>query len=197
MNLPRRLTDEERERILDLQSEVKRAVALWAVSTSRASESYLLDSVQPENFRFESPIEALFWVWWQLVSNGDHSVLLARQHRVTIEERQYRLDFAVLPGVPFDRFGRMWGRPLQIAVELDGHEFHERTPAQVESRDQRDRDLARAGWRVMHFSGREFNRNPMQVVHEVWSEASNHIISLMLEFERWHDRNQAELARLR
>lgn len=48
-------------------------------------------------------------------------------------------------------------------------DYHERTRAQVRHRDRRDRDLQAAGWRLMHFSGSEFHRNPAKCVDEVWS----------------------------
>ena len=51
-----------------------------------------------------------------------------------------------------------------IAVELDGHDFHERTKEQVTYRNQRDRLLQAAGWAVFHFSGSELYRGQMECV---------------------------------
>jgi very-short-patch-repair endonuclease len=62
-----------------------------------------------------------------------------------IEGQKYCVDFVVTPRT--ERKG--W---IPIAVELDGHAFHERTPAQVSHRDSRDRALQRAGWKVFHLT---------------------------------------------
>lgn len=61
-------------------------------------------------------------------------------------------------------------KPL-VAVELDGHEFHERTKAQVASRNTRDADLQMAGWTVFHFSGSEVVRDPLTCAQRVFDFA--------------------------
>jgi very-short-patch-repair endonuclease len=95
----------------------------------------------------ESPIERLFHQTWrervpQIQLIPEYAVLGGRYH----------LDFAY--------------PPAKIAIELDGYDFHT-------SRDQfthdrrRGRDLDRAGWRVLHFSGREINQDVVRCVNEV------------------------------
>jgi very-short-patch-repair endonuclease len=61
----------------------------------------------------------------------------------------------------------------RIAIELDGHDFHERTREQVIHRNKRDRDLQADGWLVWHVSGSEFNSSPESVVREIYDRASN------------------------
>lgn len=46
-----------------------------------------------------------------------------------------------------------------IAVECDGHDFHERTPEQAEHDKKRDRYFAEVGQVVLRFTGREINRD--------------------------------------
>lgn len=115
-------------------------------------------SAAPRVSLAESPIEAVFWVWWQMFAaaspyNGMFMPDLVPQWNVSAGGATYRLDFAVFPGM--------------LAVELDGHQFHERTREQVEYRNRRDRDLGTDGWFVMHFSGSEVARDPQRVVREV------------------------------
>lgn len=55
----------------------------------------------------------------------------------------------------------------RIAIECDGHEFHERTPDQAERDRSRDRALTADGWIVLRFTGREIWRDPFAVVNEV------------------------------
>ena len=62
-----------------------------------------------------------------------------------------------------------------IAVELDGHDFHEKTKAQVAYRNRRDRDLQSAGWTIFHFSGSELFREPCNCVREVMDFAARKI----------------------
>lgn len=78
---------------------------------------------------------------------------LVPQEPVTISGRAYRLDFRVLPAdilalheLATDRLAF-----LRLAVEVDGHQWHERTRQQVEYRNRRGRDLQTAGRRVFHF----------------------------------------------
>lgn len=60
-------------------------------------------------------------------------------------------------------------RIAMLAVECDGHEFHERTKEQVRSGHKRDHVLRLAGIETVHLSGSEITRNPLacgQVVAE-------------------------------
>lgn len=60
----------------------------------------------------------------------------------------YRLDVAVFVG------------PHKFAVELDGHDWHERLKEQVARDKARDRALTMAGWRVLRFAGSEVWADP-------------------------------------
>lgn len=114
----------------------------------------------------ESPLEELFWLWWNAAmvheSIADR-IALQPQAEVSVGWRRYRLDFVVEPIAP-ELLPAGW---TPIAVELDGHAFHERTPEQVATRDSRDRALQSAGWRVFHFSFKEFTTRPVECVDEV------------------------------
>ena len=107
--------------------------------------------------RTESPIEAIFWIWWSTIEaltlDQCFPFSLVPQHEVQCDGTVYRLDFAI--------------PEYLIAVELDGHEFHEKTKEQVTYRNQRDRQLQAAGWTVFHFSGSELYRGQVDVVTSV------------------------------
>ena len=130
----------------------------------------------------ESPLEAVFDLWWMVVLSWDDDCLLIPQKPVEVNGHFYRLDFAVESSKK-----HQWARAHdlglvepQIAVELDGHEFHERTKEQVAYRNHRDRDLQANGWTVIRFSGSEMNRNPEDAVRHVYDRA----MRLFWEFER-------------
>ena len=54
----------------------------------------------------------------------------------------------------------------RVAVECDGHEFHERTPKQAEHDKKRDRFFARERITVLRFTGREINRDAARCARE-------------------------------
>ena len=63
------------------------------------------------------------------------------QHDVTLEGRNVRLDFALVP---------TGASGPKLAIELDGHGFHSSKEA-LESDASRDRALGRAGWTPIRF----------------------------------------------
>jgi very-short-patch-repair endonuclease len=70
---------------------------------------------------------------------------------------RYRLDFALIH--LRHAFGKR--RSCQpIAIECDGHDFHERTKEQAEHDKERDRELQASGWAVARFTGSEIFRDP-------------------------------------
>lgn len=73
-----------------------------------------------------------------------HGVQIIPQHVVG----RYRIDLAVI-----------WWRSsvgqIRLAVECDGHDFHEKTKDQARRDKLRDRELLTAGWPVMRFTGSE------------------------------------------
>ena len=107
----------------------------------------------------ESPIESMFYLTWigmgRIESRAYPELAeLKMQCAIRANGRDYRVDGAIPLGM--------------IAVELDGHEFHERTPEQVAYRNQRDRDLQLAGWVVLHFSGREVFQDPWKCANQLF-----------------------------
>jgi len=125
------------------------------------------------NRRFESPMEAVFAIWWTF-STGlvfrepKYALRAIEQREVTAGKELFRVDFQVVPRDPLMLVaGIRLGCPMKIAVELDGHDFHERTKEQVMHRNHRDRRLQADGWVVMHMSGSELLKRPIPCVLEV------------------------------
>lgn len=133
----------------------------WMAEETR---DYLEYKANQNDKCFKSPIEMAFWLAWlthiwieTITGTGPGSLFPLVQHETQANGRQYRLDFAFVDAA----IG------LKIAVELDGHDFHERTPEQVDSRNTRDADLHLAGWDVFHFSGRQILSDPSSCVGRV------------------------------
>lgn len=140
--------------------------------------------------RSESPLELLFWLWFGALdlanahgAPGD-LIYLSTQEPVQLQGENFRIDFVI----HVTEFA--WSRAVEagvmklplIAVEVDGHAFHERTPAQVAHRDRRDRLLQQAGWTVFHYSWTEFTKTPEHCIQEVYDFASNAAINLMRQY---------------
>lgn len=148
-----------------------------------------------EDSDIESPIEAVFLAWWIIetanrgLSHDPLGLELCRQHSVALsDDKNYRLDFVVVPDDKdewFEASNKGIHYP-DIAVELDGHEWHERTKEQVAYRNQRDRALQAEGWKVFHFSGSEAVRRPLECVTEVMDFANGAL---------WQMRRQLRAAR--
>lgn len=51
-----------------------------------------------------------------------------------------------------------------VAIECDGHEWHEKTKEQAARDKKRDRDLQKRFGAVLHFTGSEIYRDPSQCV---------------------------------
>lgn len=133
---------------------------------------------------FQSPLEEAFYEWWYVVREVETRVYtffdrigLIPQKEITCAGKKYRLDFMLDFHGQTDasRYSLTAnGHPaLNVGVELDGHEFHERTKEQVALRDRRDRALQKAGWKIFHYSGSEFYRNPVRCVSEVYEYADD------------------------
>lgn len=54
----------------------------------------------------------------------------------------------------------------RLALELDGHEFHERTKEQASMDKKRDRELTRDGWKILRFTGSEIWNRPIEAMWE-------------------------------
>lgn len=93
----------------------------------------------------------------QLPTSTD--LLLVAQY--VVPNLAYRIDFAVFV---IDQKGEVVGK---IAVEMDGHEFHERTKEQAKRDKSRDRKLVAAGWSVLRFTGSEIWANARKCATEV------------------------------
>lgn len=87
------------------------------------------------------------------------SFWLVPQWPILVDGNSYRLDFAVFPDSDT--------KCPPFAIELDGHDFHERTKAQAARDRSRDRALSKAGWRVLRFTGSELWRDPTRCARDM------------------------------
>ena len=109
----------------------------------------------------ESPMEALFHGAYMMARPH---LMLPPEPIVRFQQQvklgQYRADFlfTVKPEA---------GGQKELVVEIDGHDFHERTKQQAARDKARDRWMTGAGYVVIRFTGSELWANPFAVVTEV------------------------------
>ena len=109
----------------------------------------------------DSPMESLFWAAWQLMkphAYGAGGVVLDEKRQAPIGK--YRADF--LFSLKDEK-----GVSQRLVIEIDGHDFHERTKQQAAHDKARDRYMTGESYHVMRFTGSEVYANPFKCVNEV------------------------------
>jgi len=82
-------------------------------------------------------------IWFDHSTGDWKSPLILPQCHVSTGGVRYRVDFALIC------------QSVKVAIELDGHDFHERTKQQAKRDKSRDRALSREGWNVVRYTGSE------------------------------------------
>lgn len=55
----------------------------------------------------------------------------------------------------------------KLAIECNGYKWHKQDKEQIEKDIERDKYLAKKGWRVLHFSGVQIRRNIKGCINEI------------------------------
>lgn len=120
----------------------------------------------------ESPIEMIFDVAFNLTSimatrckNIPISFWLQSQAPVKCNNKNYRADF-MFNTEEYDLCDIKFENDYKLIIECDGHDFHEKTKAQVTKNNERDMDLKKAGYDVIHFNGSQIFNNPMKCAND-------------------------------
>lgn len=129
----------------------------------------------PMNGRtIESPLEQIFLIEWKF---KEHERCLRFPFKLWPQfyseklTGKYFIDFLVsfFPGAS-DRFGKDLVYKAEftprLGIEIDGHEFHEKTKRQVEYQKGRERFLVSRGWKILRFAGTEIFHDPGKCVDE-------------------------------
>jgi very-short-patch-repair endonuclease len=110
----------------------------------------------------ESPIEARLAV--HLFSEIQDETMCALMPQVSIG--QYRVDFTITSH-PAEK------EKINLVIECDGHDFHERTKEQAARDKKRDRELVAEGWQVLRFTGSEIWNDPRGCVAQIYKIIDN------------------------
>lgn len=97
----------------------------------------------------------------------------------------YRVDFGL-------RVRPIWQErdELKLAIECDGHQFHERTKEQAARDKERTRALFAAGWVVVPFTGRQITTSPAKCAGQIADIVNKHFGDKVVEqvYESWSRR---------
>lgn len=108
-----------------------------------------------------SPIEQIFLMEWKFSHLEErHDVVSEPQGKVRTQQGEYVVDFLV-------RHRSIGKSTTDFVIELDGYEFHERTPQQATRDRRRERAIIRSGMTVLRFSGHEIVKDARGCSREV------------------------------
>lgn len=112
----------------------------------------------------------------ELFLKGDWNRMEARHCSIApqFEIGEYRVDFCLSFSGDNDDECR-----FSIVVECDGHEWHERTPAQAQRDKARDRAIQAEGFLIMRFTGSEIWRDAQRCADEVFKAAEREMYRRM------------------
>jgi len=163
-----------KETVEEFQGEIKK----YGLSGNSPYDISMLGKIASDFLKCQSPIEAIFYLefiktfpslFGADVSDISNDILkecgadileIKPQFEIETEGLKYRADFAIVVGL--EKGGGKF-----ILIELDGHQFHEKTNAQAQRDKFRDRMLQKAGYPVLHFTGSEVYGAPEKVMAEI------------------------------
>lgn len=131
----------------------------------RFANEYGFDSIG------ESPIEKLFYFAFSLYrfvkGNADREFekYLCIESQYEIQRttgKKYFADFYLTHEY-------MESEKHGLIIECDGHDFHEKTKQQVVYRNNRDLELKKMGYDILHFSGSQIYQNPIKCASDVYN----------------------------
>ena len=121
----------------------------------------------------ESPIEqvmALNLLTFKVIVEKVHRSMdwleiidIANQVPIKVDDKTYRVDFLLKVAINVNnkKFYKNY------IIECDGHDYHEKTKAQVTHGNRKERNLRTAGYDVVRFSGSEIFKKGMECVTDV------------------------------
>jgi len=163
------------DRVLEVLEQAQRDAAEEAAERAREDVDCYF-GVRSTSAKM-TPIEHLF-----LIAIAPYSIREPEGYFVDcqVSVGKYRVDFVVTFAYRKD------AAPVRVAVECDGHDFHEKTKEQAEHDKKRDRHLTSQGYAVMRFTGRELWRDPFACADEVVDYTQN--VMYEREMERFESR---------
>lgn len=140
------------EMLPDKAKEIYCEFCAYAINSGKDYLIKNLKKLSIDYSRCKSPIETIFCMAFDIIAcfrDPDHWYLDKQYEVVVDDNKRYYLDFAYI------------GNNFKIAIECDGHDFHQKTKEQVCYGNDRDYELQRLDFYVFHFSGSEIFNDPL------------------------------------
>ncbi|MDQ0062353.1 endonuclease domain-containing protein [Paenibacillus harenae] len=107
---------------------------------------HLYETINAIERNIESPIERI-------------AALEALKFRDTAGEITYKI-MSQYPVGPYKADVVVTGPDKKVAIECDGHEFHEKTKSQAARDKKRDREFQKEGYIILRYTGSEIVNDP-------------------------------------
>lgn len=129
------------------------------------------DSILETVSECESPIEKIFFIAFEVTKElrsneipKDYlDILTLPQYPISYENHEYYADFMIiLENINDSR------KSVDLIIECDGHDFHERTKEQVKHDNERTLILKKHGEDVLRFSGSQIYNEPVKCANDVF-----------------------------
>jgi len=134
------------------ESPLERLFALTMVAPAVGSNYFWLQA---------EPCEA-GWLHGEVIGAEHIEYRIEANPTIEANGHKYRPDFLFSFYIPL-----CYEAAFRFGVEIDGHDFHEKTKSQAEHDNQRDRALLAVDLRLLRFTGREIAFNLRKVCHEI------------------------------
>jgi very-short-patch-repair endonuclease len=156
-----------KEKDFPVAANVREELLAMADYIANSWYSDVIDEFQVN--KIESPLEQIFYAYWKLGKYNEEFCL-----RPQFKIASYRVDFYVDPSKYFIEILKAPAEYLQeipqIVIELDGHQWHEKDPIQVEKDKKRERAIVELGFTLLRYSGREMIQNPGSAVNDAYAK---------------------------
>lgn len=155
------------ELYIDEFIKLPRKAQVLMVDYIRTKENNSFNAFDVSDFYSEfskSPIEAILKIALDIAMfETNFYAEYIQQFEIEIGKKKYYADFAFYKT---DEDGDIDRSSKILVVECDGHDFHEKTKEQVRRNNERDYDLKKSGYDVLHFSGSQIYNDPYSCAKE-------------------------------
>lgn len=146
-------------------------VARWFLADQWSRIKHTVTDLQ----ECESPIEQLMYLSLKRsirllgsIYGAELWLIFCPQYEVESNGKKYRLDFYI--------HAKVHDNEVHLAIECDGHDFHERTKEQAVRDKSRDRALTERGFVPIRFTGSEIWRDPNLCAKQVENIIENRLL---------------------
>lgn len=145
---------------------------------------------QFDELNIKSPIEKIFFAFWENINRArscqfgrTNPILISHHYKIGKYFVDFKVDFIasfVNHTYPFTykQLEKIESNCPLWAIELDGHEWHEKTKQQVEKDKIRERFIVSQGYKLFRFSGSEIVKKPQKCVLEIYNPAEEILVNL-------------------